>query len=187
MPTSSSSDYDSDYSSSYSEEDSKIFAAKACANMDHAKEIINRMPLDELRAARDEILNRKERDEIMADYREKIRRNQQKVLRAEEKLRSCLDGVASDSDASDAEEELVWDLTERKSRPYPPHREIERLVKADLQDEYDEEDYWDAINGDLVEEEEFHSSDSDSAKEYDEDSTKDDDDADDDESDDSDD
>ncbi|XP_026445703.1 transcription initiation factor TFIID subunit 11-like [Papaver somniferum] len=176
MAASRSSNYDSDYSSSFSEEDSKISVDKARANADHAKEIINKMSLDELKAARDEILKRKERHEIINDYREKRRINQQKILKSEEKLRSRPDGVASNSDASDAEEEFVWDLTERKSRSYPPHRESERLVKDDFQDEYDEEDYWDAINGDIVEEEEFPSSDSDSEKESDEGSTEDDDD-----------
>ncbi|XP_026399856.1 glutamic acid-rich protein-like [Papaver somniferum] len=87
-------------------------------------------------------------------------------------------------------DEIIADYREKrqhKSRPYPPYREIERLVKDDLHVEYDEEDYWDVINGDLVEEEEFPSSDSNSGKESDEDSTEDDDDADDDESDNSDD
>ncbi|XP_026419643.1 sugar transport protein 12-like [Papaver somniferum] len=118
----------SDYSSSSSEEDSKISAAKARANADRAKKIINSMPL------------------------------------------------ASDSDAE--EEEPIWEPMERRSRPYPPHREIERLIE----DERDEEDYWDAMYNDL--EEEFPSSDSDSEKEFEEDSSEDDDD---DESDDSDD
>ncbi|XP_026378137.1 calsequestrin-1-like [Papaver somniferum] len=92
---------------------------------------------------------------------------------------------ASDSDAE--EEEPTWEPMERRSRPYPPHMEIERLVEADLQDERDEEDYWDAMYGDV--EEEFPSSDSDSSeKESEEDSSEDDDDDDDDdESDDSDD
>ncbi|XP_026459951.1 histone deacetylase HDT1-like [Papaver somniferum] len=146
MAASISSDYDSDYSSISSEEDSKIFVAKSRANADHAKEIINRMSLDEMKAARGEILKRKERDEIIADYREKRRRNQQKILKAEEKLRSRPDGVASKTQ--------MLQMPRKNS------------------------------NSDLVEEEEFPSSDSDSEKESDEDSTEDDDDADDDESDD---
>ncbi|XP_026383737.1 prothymosin alpha-A-like [Papaver somniferum] len=150
----------SDYSSSSSEEDSKIYAVKARAKTDHDKEIINNMPLDELKVARDELLKRKSREEIVADYREKR---------------------PSDSDAE--EEESIWEPMERRSRPYPPHREIERLVEADLQAERDEEDYWDGMYTDL--EKEFPSSDSDSEKESEEDSTEDD--EDDDKSDDSDD
>ncbi|XP_026399999.1 protein bfr2-like [Papaver somniferum] len=171
----------SDYSSSSSEEDSRISAAKVRANTDHAKKVINSTPLNKLKDARDELLKRKAREEIIAEYREKRRRIQRKTLETEERLRSRPDGVATDSDAE--EEEPVWEPMERKSRPYPPHREIERQVKADLQAERDEEDYWDAIHGDLVEEE-FSSSDSDSEKESEEDSSGDDDD---DESDDSDD
>ncbi|XP_026417064.1 nucleolar transcription factor 1-like [Papaver somniferum] len=166
MVTSSSSDYD--YSSSSSEEYSKISAAKS-----RAKEIINSMPLDDLKVTRDELLKRKAREEIIADYREKRRRIQRKTLEAEEKLGSRPDGVASDSDAE--EEEPVWEPMERRSKPYPPHKEIERLVKADLQDERDEEDHRDEIYGDL-EEEKFPSSDSDSEKESEEDSMNDDDD-----------
>ncbi|XP_026400000.1 protein bfr2-like [Papaver somniferum] len=172
----------SDYSFSSSEEDSKNPVAKARANTDHAKNIINNMSLNEIKDARDELLKRKAREEIIVEYREKRRRIQRKTLEAEERLRSRPDGVASDSDAE--EEEPVWEPMEHKSSPYPPHREIERHVKADLQAERDEEDYWDAINGDLVEEE-FSSLDSDSAKESEEDSSENDDD--DDESDDSDD
>ncbi|XP_026451712.1 nucleolar transcription factor 1-like [Papaver somniferum] len=179
--TFSSSDYD--YSSSSSEEDSKISAAEARAKTDHAKEVINSMPLDDLKVARDKLLKRKSREEIIADYREKRRRIQRKILEAEEKLRSRPDGVALDSDAE--EEEPIWEPMERRSRPYPSYREIERLVEADLQAERDEEDYWDAMYRDL-DEEKFPSSDSDSEKESEEDSMEDNDD-DDDESDDSDD
>ncbi|XP_026428439.1 nucleolar transcription factor 1-like [Papaver somniferum] len=139
----------SDYSSSSSDEDSRIHVAKARASMDHAKNIINSMPLDELKASRDELLNRKAREEIIANYREKRRRVQRKMLESEERLRSRPDGV-----------------------------------KADLQAECDEEDYWNVINGDLIEDE-FSSSDSDSEKEFEGESLDDDDD--DDESDDSDD
>ncbi|XP_026410694.1 glutamic acid-rich protein-like [Papaver somniferum] len=171
----------SDYSSSSYEEDSRTFAAKVRANMDHAKKVINSMPLDKLKSTHDELLKRKSREEAVAEYREKRRIIQRKTHEAEERLRSRPYGVASNSDAE--EEEPVWEPMERKSRSYPPYREIERQVKADLQDEHDEEDHWNAINGDLVEEE-FSSSDSDSEKESDEDYSEDDDD---DESDDSDD
>ncbi|XP_026410563.1 glutamic acid-rich protein-like [Papaver somniferum] len=172
MVTSSSSDYDYDSSSSSSEEDSKIYVSKARAKTDHAKEIVNSMPLNDLKVARDEFLKRKSREEIIVDYWEKRRRIQRKILEDEEKLRSRPDGIASDSYVE--EEEPVWEPMERRSKPYPPHREIERLVKADLQDERDEEDYWDAIYGDLKEEE-FPSSDSDSEKESEEDYMDDDD------------
>ncbi|XP_026428496.1 glutamic acid-rich protein-like [Papaver somniferum] len=171
-----------DYSYSSSEEDSRTSATKVRANKDHAKKVINNMPLDKLKDARDKLLKRKEREEIIAEYQEKRRRIQRKKLEAEERLRSRLDGVASDSDVE--EEELLWEPMEHKSRLYPPHREIERQGKADLQDERDEEDYWDAIHGDFFEEE-FSSSDSDSEKESEEYSSEDD--NDDDESDDSDD
>ncbi|XP_026399309.1 uncharacterized protein LOC113295167 [Papaver somniferum] len=151
----------SDYSSSSSDEDSRIPLAKARANMDHAKKTINGMSLDELKAARDELLKRKDKEEITAEYREK---------------------KPSDSDPSDVEEE-PWEPEERRSRLYPPHREIEWQVKDDLQAACDEEDYLDAIYGD-VEEEFPDDSDSDSEKESGEDSSEDDDDDDDDESDD---
>ncbi|XP_026451391.1 calsequestrin-1-like [Papaver somniferum] len=152
--------------------------------------MINSMSLDRLKDARDELLKRKEREEILVEYREKRRRIQRKTQEAEERLRSRPNGVASDSDAEEEEEELVWDLIERKSKPYPPHKEIERLVKADLQVERDEEDLLDAMYGDI--EEEFpDDSDSDSERESGEDSSEDekddDDDDNDDESDDSDD
>ncbi|XP_026396276.1 glutamic acid-rich protein-like [Papaver somniferum] len=166
-----------DYSSSSSEEDSRTFATKVRTNKDHAKKVINSMPLDNMKSTRDELLERKSREEAIAECRENIHRIQRKTQEAEERLRSCLYGVASDSYAE--EEVPVWELIELKSRSYPPHREIERHVKVDLQAERDEEDHWNAINGDLVEEE-FSSPDSDSEKEYDEDD-------DDDESDDSDD
>ncbi|XP_026419786.1 glutamic acid-rich protein-like [Papaver somniferum] len=170
----------SDYSSSSSEEDSRTSTAKMRANTDHAKKVINSMPLDKLKAARDELLKRKAKEEAITEYREKRRRIQRKTHEAQERLRSRPYGVASDSYAE--EEEPVWEPVERKSRPYPPHRETEQQVKDDLQAECDEEDYWYAINGDLVEEE-FSSSDSDSEKESEEDSSENDDD---DESDDSD-
>ncbi|XP_026433616.1 coiled-coil domain-containing protein 1-like [Papaver somniferum] len=171
MVTSSISDYDS--SSISCEEDYKISAAKARAKTDHAKEIVNSMPLNDLKVSHNDLSKRKSREEIIADYQEKRRRIQRKILEAEEKLRSRPDGVASDSNAE--EEEPVWEPMERRSKPYPPYREIKRLVKDDLQAEHDEEDYWYAIYGDL-EEEEFPSSDSDSEKESEEDSTDDDDD-----------
>ncbi|XP_026383579.1 calsequestrin-1-like [Papaver somniferum] len=164
----------SDYSSSSSDEDFRIPMAKARV---HAK-----VPPYDPKFAHDDFLKRKEREEILAEYREKRRRIQRKKQEAEERLRSRPYGVASDSDA---EEELVWRFPERKSKPYPPHREIERQVKDDLQAERDEEDLLDAIDGDI--EEEFpDDSDSDSEKESEEDSSEDDDD-DDNESDDSDD
>ncbi|XP_026400029.1 prothymosin alpha-like [Papaver somniferum] len=105
----------SDYSSSTSDEDSRIPLPKARANMDHDKKIINSMSLDELKAARDELLKKKKREEILDEYREKRRRIQRKTLEAEERLRSRPYGVASDSDAEEEEEELVWDLTEHKN------------------------------------------------------------------------
>ncbi|XP_026459406.1 glutamic acid-rich protein-like [Papaver somniferum] len=171
----------SDYSSSSSEKDSRTSAAKMRANTDHAKKAINSMPLDKLKDARDDLLKRKAKKEAIADYRVKRHRIQRKTQEAEERLRSRPYGVASESDVE--EEEPVLKPMERKIRPYPPHREIERQVKADLQSECDEEDHWNTINGDLVEEE-FSSSDSDSEKESEEDSSENDDD---DESDDSDD
>ncbi|XP_026383578.1 calsequestrin-1-like [Papaver somniferum] len=136
----------------------------------HAK-----VPPYDPKVAHDEFLKRKETEEILAEYREKRRRIQRKTQEAEERLRSRPYGVASDSDAEEEEEELVWRFPERKSKPYPPHRDIERQVKADLQAERDEEDLLDAIDGDIKEE--FpDDSDSDSEKESKEDSSEDDDD-----------
>ncbi|XP_026428470.1 uncharacterized protein LOC113324365 [Papaver somniferum] len=103
MVTSSSGDYDYDSSSSSCEEDSKISAAKARAKTDHAKKIVNNMPLNDLKVSRDELLKRKSREEIIVDYREKRRRIQRKILEAEEKLGSRPDGVTSDSDAEEEE------------------------------------------------------------------------------------
>ncbi|XP_026378394.1 nucleolar transcription factor 1-like [Papaver somniferum] len=87
-----------------------------------------------------------------------------------------------------AREEIMDDYREKRRRIQRKILEAGEKLRsrpdgADLQAERDEEDYWDAIYGDL-EEEEFPSSDSDSEKESEEDSMNDDDE---DESDDSDD
>ncbi|XP_026410847.1 glutamic acid-rich protein-like [Papaver somniferum] len=178
--------FSSDYSSSSSEEDSEIprpemktSSAEARAKMERSlkdtKEIINGMSLDRLKVVRYGFLKRKTEDEILYDYRQKRHRLQQKRLAAEEKLRSRADGIASDSDAEEVES--IWEPKKRKIRTYPPAREIERLVEADLQSEREEEEYWDAMYGDPEESEvSSEDSDSNSEEEFEEDSTNDDDD-----------
>ncbi|XP_026400003.1 mitotic apparatus protein p62-like [Papaver somniferum] len=187
----------SDHSSSSSEEDSKtprpemkISAAEARAKMDlsDAKEMINGMPLDRLKAFRDAFLKRESEDEKLATYQQKRRRLQQTRLSAEDETWSRANGVASDS--NEKEVEFVWEPVEREVKPYPPSMRVERLARADFRSECEEDEYFDVMYGDpedQLEEVPSEGSDDDSKEELEENSMKDNDRESDDESDDSDD
>ncbi|XP_026378665.1 glutamic acid-rich protein-like [Papaver somniferum] len=138
----------------------------------NAKKVMNGIHLDHSKASHDNFLKRKAEDEILAYYRQEMERFQRRKFAAEEKLRSCSDGVASDSDAS--EDETVWVPRERKIKPDRRTREIERLVEADLEAEREKEEYLDMMYSDLDERLDFiNGPNSDSEGESDEDSSKD--------------
>ncbi|XP_026383709.1 uncharacterized protein LOC113279223 [Papaver somniferum] len=104
------------------------------------------MSLDHLRIARDGFIKRKSEDEKLATYQQKRRQLQQARLAAKDDVQPHVDGVASDSDAE--ESEPVWQPLERKIRPHVPGLRVERLARADLQAEYEEDDYLDVMYGD---------------------------------------
>ncbi|XP_026435830.1 glutamic acid-rich protein-like [Papaver somniferum] len=111
----------------------------------------------------------------MDDYRRRMDRVQRRVLAAEEKLRSRADGVPSDSDAS--EDEPIWVPRDLKIKPDRRTKEINKLVKADLEAEHEKEEYWDSLHRDPEIHPDFvNGPDSDSDEEFEEDSEKDDDD-----------
>ncbi|XP_026435829.1 uncharacterized protein LOC113333619 [Papaver somniferum] len=170
----SSSDYDI-YSSSSSEEDSKASAVKSRSKMNHAKGTNPSMPLNDRRVTYDELMKRKTEDDRLDDHQQRRDRVRRRVLAAEEKLQSRADGVPSDSDAS--EDEPVWVPQDRNIKPDRHTREIERLVKADLEAERKEEEYQDSLYSDPDIHPEFvNGPDSDSDEDLEEDSAKDDDD-----------
>ncbi|XP_026398945.1 mitotic apparatus protein p62-like [Papaver somniferum] len=123
-----------------------------------------------------------------ARAKQKRRRLQQTRLAAEDEVRPRVDGVDSDSDAEEIES--AWKPLERKTKPYAPGMRAERLAKADLRAEHEEDEYLDAMYDDpedRLEEVSSKDFDDDSEEELGEDSMEDDDREDDDESDESDD
>ncbi|XP_026459311.1 glutamic acid-rich protein-like [Papaver somniferum] len=125
------------------------------------------------RVTYDELMKRKVEDDEL-DYRRRRRaRIQHRISADDERLQSRVEGVASDSYAS--EEKPVWVPPEREIKPDRRTREIEKLVQDDLEAEREEEDYWDDyeldIHPDFV-----NSPNSDSDEELEENSAKDDDD-----------
>ncbi|XP_026410741.1 glutamic acid-rich protein-like [Papaver somniferum] len=167
---SSSSDYDYYYSSSSSEEDYKTSASKDRSKMDQSskdsKKFMNGIYLDHSKASHDNFLKIKVEDEILADYRQERERLQRRKFAAEEKLRSRVDGVDSDSDASEDEP--------RKIKPNRRTKEIERLVEADREAEREKEEYWDMMYSDPDERLDFiNGPNSDSEEESDENPSKD--------------
>ncbi|XP_026417406.1 histone chaperone rtt106-like [Papaver somniferum] len=143
VASSSSSDYDHYYSSISFEEDSRPSAAKARARKNHAEGTKHSAPLDYRRVTYDELMKRKAEDDRLDDHRRRRDRVQRRLLAAKEKLRFRADGVPSDSDAS--EDEPVWVSRDRKIKPDRCTREIEKLVKADLEAERKEEEYLDSL------------------------------------------
>ncbi|XP_026378225.1 transcription termination factor 4, mitochondrial-like [Papaver somniferum] len=89
---------------------------------------------------------RKAEDEKLAAYHQKRHQLQQVRLSVEDAVRSCADGVASDSDVEEIE--FVWKPIEREVEPYPPSKRVERLSKDDFRAECDEDDYLDATYDD---------------------------------------
>ncbi|XP_026411141.1 uncharacterized protein LOC113306415 [Papaver somniferum] len=165
----------SDYSSSSSEEDSRIPVAKTRAKKNRTEESKPSPPLNNHRVTYAELMKRKAGDDRMDDFRRRRDRVQRRVLAAEEKLRSRDDGVPSDSDAS--EDEPVWVPQDLKIKPDRRTREIEKLVKADLEAEREKEEYWDSLYIDPEIRPDFvNGPNSDSDVEFEEDSEKDDDD-----------
>ncbi|XP_026419740.1 ribosome biogenesis protein BOP1 homolog [Papaver somniferum] len=141
-----------------------------------AKEIINNMSLDRMRTVHDGFLKREAEDEKLATYWQKRRRLQQTRLAAEDEIRSPADGVASDSDAEEVES--VWEPVEREVDPYSPSMRAERLAREDFQAECEEDEYLDAMHGDLEDQLEkvpSEGSDDDSEEELEENSMEDDD------------
>ncbi|XP_026434550.1 uncharacterized protein LOC113332093 [Papaver somniferum] len=132
---------------------------------------------------RDEISQRKRgEDGKLAAYQQKQRRVQQARL-AVDGVRSHDDGVAFDSDAYEVESS--WKYIEHKIKPYSPGMRYERLAKADLRAECEENEYLDAMYDDpedQLEEVLGKYSDNDSEEELEEDSMENDDREDDDES-----
>ncbi|XP_026378680.1 glutamic acid-rich protein-like [Papaver somniferum] len=116
-------------------------------------------------------MKQKSEDDRMDDYRRRRDRVQRRVLAAEEKLRSRVEDIPSDSDAS--EDEPVWVPRDLKIKPDRRTRGIEKLVKA----EREKEEYWDSLYSDPEIHPDFvNGPDSDSDEEFEEDSAKDDDD-----------
>ncbi|XP_026396972.1 uncharacterized protein LOC113291685 [Papaver somniferum] len=165
----------SDYSSSSSEEDSRIPVAKTRAKTNRAEESKPSAPLNNHRVTYAELMKRKVEDDRMDDYRRRRDRVQRRVLAAEEKLRSRAYDVTSDSDTS--EDEPVWVPQDLNIKPDRRTREIEKLVKDDLEAEREKEEYWDSLYSDPeIHPDFFNDPDSDSDEEFEEDSAKDDDD-----------
>ncbi|XP_026378824.1 protein starmaker-like [Papaver somniferum] len=175
VTSSSSSDYDYYHSSISSEEDSKAFAVKSRAKTNNDEKTKPSTPLNDRRVTYDDLMKRKTEDDKLDDHRRRRDRVRRKVLAAEEKLRSRTDGVPYDYDASG--DEPVWVPRDRKIKPDPRTREIERLVKTDLQAERKEEEYQDSLyNNSDIHPDFVNDSDSDFNEELEEDSAKDDDD-----------
>ncbi|XP_026396074.1 glutamic acid-rich protein-like [Papaver somniferum] len=165
----------SDYSSSSSEEDSRIPVAKTRAKTNHAEESKPSVPLNNRRVTYAELMKRKAEDDRMDDCRRRRDRVQRRMLTSEDKLRSRADGVTSDSDAS--EDESAWVPRDLKIKPDWSTREIEKLVKADLEAEREKEEDWYSLYNDPEIHLDFvNGPDSDSDEEFEEDSAKDDDD-----------
>ncbi|XP_026428509.1 ribosomal L1 domain-containing protein CG13096-like [Papaver somniferum] len=117
----------------------------------------------------------KTEDDKLDDHIRRRDRVRHKVLAAEEVLRTPADGVPSDSDASG--NEPVWVPQDHKIKPDRRTKEIERLVKADLEAERKEKEYQDSLYNDPDIHPDFvNGRDSDSDEELEEDYTKDDDD-----------
>ncbi|XP_026410817.1 glutamic acid-rich protein-like [Papaver somniferum] len=120
-------------------------------------------------------MKRKTEDDRLDDHQRRRDRVRRRVLAAEEKLRSRDDGVPFDSNAS--KDEPVWVPQDRKIKPDRRTREIERLVKADLEAERKEEEYQGSLYNDPDIHPDFvNGPGSDSDEELEEDSSKDDDD-----------
>ncbi|XP_026396091.1 glutamic acid-rich protein-like [Papaver somniferum] len=146
MVTSGSSDYDCSYSSSSSEEDSRIPVAKTRAKKNRAEESKPSEPLNNHRVTYAKLMKRKAEDDRMDDYRRRRDRVQRRVLAAEEKLQSRADGVPSNSDAS--KDDPMWVPRDLKIRSDRRTREIEKLVKDDLEAEHEKEEYWEMMDDD---------------------------------------
>ncbi|XP_026384321.1 nucleoplasmin-like protein ANO39 [Papaver somniferum] len=168
MVTSSSSDYDYGYSSNSSEEDFGIHVAKTRAKTKRAEESKPSEPLNNHRVTYAELMKRKAEDDMMDDHRRRGDRVPHRVLAAEEKLRSRAE---SGSDAS--EDEPVWVPRDLKIKPDRHTKEIEKLVKADLEVEREKEEYWEMMDDDHDIHPDFvNGPDSDSGEEFEEDSEK---------------
>ncbi|XP_026445584.1 uncharacterized protein LOC113346240 [Papaver somniferum] len=165
----------SDYSFSSFEEDSRIPAAKMCAKTNRAEGSKPSTPLNNSTVTYAEIMKRKAEDDKAEDRQRRKDRIRHRILAAEEKRR-FVDGVPSDSDAS--EEETDWVLSERKIKPDRRTRDLQKIAKQvedELEAEYKAED--DSDSDDLDIHPDFiNGSDSDSDEE--EDSDKDDDESD---------
>ncbi|XP_026417199.1 glutamic acid-rich protein-like [Papaver somniferum] len=119
------------------------------------------------------VMKRKAKDGELEDRLQRRARIERRIAKAEDKLHSRDEGVASDSDAS--EDESMWGPQEREIKPDRYTREIEKLTRDDPEAERDEEAGWDTYEED-IHPDFVNDPDSDSDEEREEDSAEDDDD-----------
>ncbi|XP_026417186.1 glutamic acid-rich protein-like [Papaver somniferum] len=118
-------------------------------------------------------MKRKDEDYDLMDRLRRRARIERRIAKAEDKLHSRAEGVASDSDAS--EDESMWGPPEREIKPDRYTREIEKLARAGPEAEREEEAGWDSYEEDILSDF-VNDPDSDSNEEREEDSAEDDDD-----------